>query len=209
MSSSPWREEHEEVLGLMGCPTTSVRTVYYKKHSIFLCGVVSLLALAVITIAALLVVVSSHVASQGYQESPPWLPPRRPANVTFSFMELTAFEEGGGFVWFNGTQVQSPPGSERLAVVSVFHQLHCLEMIRIGYFVAIDSDLEIVDQGPDHFSHCWDYLHQAIKCHRDTTLEWVHEGDPGSSGWGYEHQCTDFEALCSWVEAHPHPHRVV
>ncbi|KAI1365976.1 hypothetical protein F5Y08DRAFT_338192 [Xylaria arbuscula] len=222
MSSSSWREENDEDLGLMGTSTAaSARTVYYKKRSIFLCGVSSLLALAVITLSGLLIAISSrsHVATGEHHQSPQWLPPKRHANVTFWPDDIfgerpdtesdkawdTLFPEGGGYVWFNGTQVQSPEGSERRAVLSVFHQLHCLEMIRIGYFAVLDGDPEAVDQGPGHLAHCWDYLHQGIMCHGDTTLEWVREGDPGSSGWGYEHQCTDFEAIFSWVQAHQHP----
>lgn len=131
------------------------------------------------------------------------------------------FQEGGGFVDFKDEDVSNPPLSERRAVLSVFHQLHCLvraippcassstgrltllkqEMLRTGYFAAVAGNPEDVDQGPGHLSHCWDYLHQAITCHGDTTMEWVHEGDPGSSGWGYEHQCNDFTAIFSWVEA--------
>ncbi|KAI1297953.1 hypothetical protein F5Y03DRAFT_368785 [Xylaria venustula] len=73
-------------------------------------------------------------------------------------------------------------------------------MIRTGYFVAAAGNPDNVEQGPGHLGHCWDYLQQAITCSGDRTLEFVHEGDPGSSGWGYEHQCNDFSAIFAWVE---------
>ncbi|KAI0203470.1 hypothetical protein F4808DRAFT_416689 [Astrocystis sublimbata] len=111
-------------------------------------------------------------------------------------------KEGRGFVEFNDTIASDPPAPGRLAAISVFHQLHCLEMIRIGYFATVAGDPDAVDQGPRHLSHCWDFLRQSIMCHGDTTLEWVHGDNPGSSGWGYEHQCNDFEALFSWAEEH-------
>ncbi|KAI3341146.1 hypothetical protein F4824DRAFT_516341 [Ustulina deusta] len=111
-------------------------------------------------------------------------------------------EGGGSADPSKGTYASELPVSERRGVVSVFHQLHCLRMIRTGYFAAVTGNPEEIDQGPGHLGHCWDYLQQAITCNADTTLEWVHEGDPGSSGWGYEHKCYDIDAIFAWVEVH-------
>ncbi|KAI1345564.1 hypothetical protein F5Y01DRAFT_320652 [Xylaria sp. FL0043] len=110
--------------------------------------------------------------------------------------------DGGGYVDFKDENVPIPKPSERRAVLSVFHQLQCLQMLQMGYLAAASGKPEYVDQGSGHIWHCWDYLRQAIICHGDTTLEWAHQGDPGSNGWGYEHKCNDDEAVFSWTEEH-------
>ncbi|GAW20655.1 hypothetical protein ANO14919_101630 [Xylariales sp. No.14919] len=217
MPSFPWREENEEAAGLISgssSPSPKARS-YYKKHT-SLCRIVAFLTFVVLALASIITVVLLRMNPHKHQEIVVSLslPPQRQTNVTFQPKDIfgrepsvesdkawdSLFPEGGGYVWFNGTDVPKPPMSESRAVISVFHQLHCLEMIRIGYFAAASGNPEDVDQGPGHLSHCFDYLHQAIMCHGDTTLEWVHEGDPGTSGWGYAHRCHDFAAIFSWVE---------
>ncbi|KAK1845603.1 hypothetical protein CCHR01_11773 [Colletotrichum chrysophilum] len=104
------------------------------------------------------------------------------------------------------------------ALVAVFHQLHCLVsanpvlmsmgadvciyqyMTRSGYFAARDGKLSTVNT--THLSHCWGYLRQSIMCSGDTTLEWVPPRGVGSTGWGYQHTCRDYEALYIYAEQH-------
>ncbi|KAI0546784.1 hypothetical protein F4679DRAFT_587160 [Xylaria curta] len=215
MSSFAWREENQEQDGLMGVSASRATLKdSYKKRISYLYGIVAFLAVAVIALSSTLAVVSSQKDSQN-EQLPSWSPPRRQMNKVFWPKDEFArdpdtesegawdslFPEGGGFVEFNNTNASNPPLSESRAVLSMFHQLHCLRMIRTGYFAAVAGSPDEVDQGPGHLGHCWDYLHQAIICNGDTTLEFVHEGDPGSSGWGYEHQCIDFDAIFSWVDA--------
>ncbi|KAI8955033.1 hypothetical protein F4801DRAFT_417254 [Xylaria longipes] len=222
MSSFPWREENDEQDGLMGgLVASSARTSYYKKRSSRLCFAVAFLTMIIAVLATILVVVfirgDSHQQrkQQKQQELPSWLPPQRQVNKVFQPEDVFGgdpsieskkawdglFPEGRGFVEFNDTITSNPPPG-RLATISMFHQLHCLEMIRIGYFATLSGNPEAIEQGPRHLRHCWDFLRQGIMCHGDTTLEWVHEGDPGSKGWGYDHKCNDFDAIFSWVEAH-------
>ncbi|KAI1170221.1 hypothetical protein F4777DRAFT_584103 [Nemania sp. FL0916] len=217
MASFPWRDENEEQTGLMGAPSSNpTRISHYKKRNSYLRGTVALLAVAVTALTSILVVILSQrsCSSSAYLGLTTWLPSQRRINRVFWPKDTFAREPdteseaawdslfpGGGFVEFNDTSISNPPFSEGRAVLSVFHQLHCLRMIRTGYFAAVAGEQEEIDQGPGHLGHCWDYLHQAIMCHGDTALEWVHEGDPGSSGWGYEHQCNDFAVIFSWVEA--------
>lgn len=75
-------------------------------------------------------------------------------------------------------------------------------MTRAGYFSAKSGNLDEVNVV--HLSHCWDYLRQAIMCHSDTTLEWLHAPPDnfGSTGWGYEHQCRDYDAIFKFVTKH-------
>lgn len=54
----------------------------------------------------------------------------------------------------------------------------------------------------EHLTHCWDYLRQGIMCASDTSLEWVPAppNNIGSTGWGYQHTCKDFDAIYAWAE---------
>lgn len=51
----------------------------------------------------------------------------------------------------------------------------------------------------EHLNHCWDYLRQNIMCAADVTLEWHRWNEKVETGWGYEHQCKDWDALTEWV----------
>ncbi|KAG4441774.1 hypothetical protein IFR05_002765 [Cadophora sp. M221] len=85
------------------------------------------------------------------------------------------------------------------ALISVFHQLHCLWATKDSYFNLRDGKANETDVL--HLSHCWDYLRQTIQCHADTTLEWMpNPTQHASRGWGYEHECRDFNAVYVWAE---------
>nr|A0A142I729.1 RecName: Full=UstYa family oxidase phomYb; AltName: Full=Phomopsin biosynthesis cluster protein Yb [Diaporthe leptostromiformis]AMR44281.1 DUF3328 protein [Diaporthe leptostromiformis]BDA39141.1 DUF3328 [Diaporthe leptostromiformis] len=153
---------------------------------------------------------------------PPWAPPERYESRVFKYMDVYGGEPGPkseeawtnlipkGKGWIkvhNETAIPDMPGldqslPEQSALVSVFHQLHCLYMTRAGYFAARSGNLDEVNVV--HVSHCWDYLRQAIMCHSDTTLEWLHAPPDnfGSTGWGYEHQCRDYEAIFAFATEH-------
>ena len=86
--------------------------------------------------------------------------------------------------------------------VSVFHQLHCLDVIRVGFLTNRTHALE-------HIQHCLRYLRQILTCHADTTLEvdipqvvdgsWTH----AANGVGSVHRCKDWTVLRRWVADHP------
>ncbi|KAE8340445.1 hypothetical protein BDV24DRAFT_175336 [Aspergillus arachidicola] len=73
-------------------------------------------------------------------------------------------------------------------------------MTREGYYAAREGNLDQVNAA--HLMHCWDYLRQAVMCHADTTLEWIPAppNDKGSTGWGVEHTCGDYDAIARWAE---------
>ncbi|KAI1502981.1 hypothetical protein F5X99DRAFT_139391 [Biscogniauxia marginata] len=98
--------------------------------------------------------------------------------------------------------------------VSAFHQLHCLDMLRHGYYAAIEigstrpdedsgSSIQRQDGIPSpHMQHCFDFIRQSLMCAADPTLEKRNETIGGVTGWGSTHQCRDFEALKEWTEKH-------
>jgi hypothetical protein len=63
------------------------------------------------------------------------------------------------------------------------------------------------DHGPDHATHCFEYLRQALMCAADTNLEdtypYVDEDGKAflaTDGWSSEKICRDFEAVREWAE---------
>ncbi|KAE8380868.1 hypothetical protein BDV26DRAFT_289956 [Aspergillus bertholletiae] len=149
-----------------------------------------------------------------------WLPPKVSTKKLFVFETLygeplspnaeKAWNElmpvGRGFVTIkNETALPDQPGldqslPEQRAMVAVFHQLHCLYMTREAYYTAREGNVDQVSVA--HLMHCWDYLRQTIMCSADTTLEWLPAppNDKGSTGWGFEHTCNDFDTIAQWAE---------
>jgi len=110
------------------------------------------------------------------------------------------FPKHGGF--FN------LPDSTQRATFSVYHQLHCLNGIRQGYWMIhqaamtgqalVDEDLPMMAT-PAHIRHCIDLLRQSVMCYRDTAMELKDNEMGGVNGWGTEHQCHDYEELVRWT----------
>ncbi|KAJ5503317.1 hypothetical protein N7463_006191 [Penicillium fimorum] len=175
-----------------------------------------------LTNMALLAVFLRQKQETGIKPQKAWLPPEISANSQFQFQTLfgeppnneseTAWNDlmpvGRGFVIINNdTVLPDQPGLdqsivEQKAMVAVFHQLHCLYMTREGYYSALEGNVDQVSVA--HLTHCFDYLRQSIMCFGDTTLEWLPAppNDIGSTGWGYEHICRDFNAISLWAEEH-------
>jgi hypothetical protein len=117
----------------------------------------------------------------------------------------------GGFVVRKGEG-----GKSEMAGVSMFHQLHCLSMIRMavqdmraGRQPALSHD-EIEEEEKhgdgrpleEHWVHCLDYLVQAVLCSADDTVEPAHEKKNGGlvvDGYGVTHQCRDPNKI--WAQA--------
>ncbi|KAG1882216.1 hypothetical protein F4604DRAFT_1577633 [Suillus subluteus] len=97
---------------------------------------------------------------------------------------LDHFPEGHGFVRLG------PNG--RLFGVSMFHQIHCLQMIRLA----------LINGPNDHSGHCLNFLRQAILCNSDTTLDPVYTNGStaGSDGLGVTHICRDWSQLYAYIE---------
>ncbi|KZV61847.1 hypothetical protein PENSPDRAFT_693021 [Peniophora sp. CONT] len=97
-------------------------------------------------------------------------------------------------------------GPEReLFVVSMFHQMHCLDALRYGYAAAKHGYLQYPGNGTGvehHVNHCLVYLREIILCGADTTLEYgeLAKDDTGkvmhgASGLDVMHQCKDWTAI--------------
>ncbi|KAL0930189.1 uncharacterized protein CTRU02_215009 [Colletotrichum truncatum] len=118
----------------------------------------------------------------------------------------------------NKTALPDLPGlnqslPEHKAFPSVFHQLHCLYSTMDSYYTllnrvnkgeAAEARKRELPKDPgwntEHLNHCWDYLRQTIMCNADVTLEWRKYNEEVGTGWGYQHQCKDWDAIISWAE---------
>jgi len=94
--------------------------------------------------------------------------------------------------------------------VSVFHQIHCLDALRMALQGKAHSHRDsssssspwLSKREVDHSAHCLNYLRQAILCNADMTLE--PESSPGSRDVGEglfaTHVCKDWSKLYQWME---------
>ncbi|KAG1753370.1 hypothetical protein EDB19DRAFT_1600046, partial [Suillus lakei] len=94
--------------------------------------------------------------------------------------------------------------NNRTFLVSLYHQFHCLDIIRVGYVVNRTHAAE-------HIQHCLRYLRQALLCHADTTLEvdipQISQDDGKlyhtANGVGSVHRCRDWTVLRQYMLEHP------
>lgn len=94
--------------------------------------------------------------------------------------------------------------NNRTFLVSLYHQFHCLDIIRVGYVVNRTHAAE-------HIQHCLRYLRQALLCHADTTLEVdipQISSDDGklyhtANGVGSVHRCRDWTVLRQFMLENP------
>ncbi|OBZ67364.1 hypothetical protein A0H81_12651 [Grifola frondosa] len=92
--------------------------------------------------------------------------------------------------------------NNRTFLLSMIHQMHCLDVIRVGYVVNRTGAAQ-------HIQHCLRYMRQVVLCHADTTLEadnpvfiggrWEHAG----SGLGSVHRCKDWTMVRRYLLDHP------
>ncbi|KAL1960637.1 hypothetical protein VTO42DRAFT_7216 [Malbranchea cinnamomea] len=102
-----------------------------------------------------------------------------------------------------GVEIPSRPGAY-LAKLAVFHQLHCLDMVRRyvhnDYYRLDDSHSSV--SLIDHIDHCIDILRQVITCKADTTLitfrpRGLLDVDPDFEA---THSCANFGRIHRWAK---------
>ncbi|RHZ47801.1 oxidase ustYa family protein [Aspergillus thermomutatus] len=85
--------------------------------------------------------------------------------------------------------------------LDVFHQLHCLDMLRK---VLWGVDMHHVDekQAMHHLDHCIDMIRQSLMCSADITVDvwaWSEERQRVTVQADNMHTCRDFEAIRQWA----------
>jgi len=110
----------------------------------------------------------------------------------------------------NNGRIPSPINPDEEVMLSMHHQLHCLNIIRIAYLGlhTTPSTMPPVDYAD--VDMCLEQLRQHIMCNSDLTLEptvlfRMKNGVivPGSSGVGVEHRCLNWEKLSAEIDAMP------
>ncbi|KAG6999525.1 hypothetical protein G7Y79_00034g069480 [Physcia stellaris] len=111
------------------------------------------------------------------------------------------FPEQGGFF-------KHPDLAPQRSAWAVFHQLHCLDGIRQGYWALHSAAIvgEKVDDSeipmmysPAHIRHCIDLIRQSLMCQPDLTVEVKDPEIGGVTGFGTQHQCKDWGELIAWT----------
>ncbi|KAH8694222.1 hypothetical protein BGW36DRAFT_430241 [Talaromyces proteolyticus] len=113
---------------------------------------------------------------------------------------------GGGFIPVPNPEAYGLPSDIRqenqLWGISVFHQLHCLILLRrvhYNFVKGTPSDPTTVE----HSGHCFDFLRQAISCYGDTTLEMPQlraEDNIDRATFNSPRKCRDFESIKEYTE---------
>ncbi|KAI1357502.1 hypothetical protein F5Y08DRAFT_159559 [Xylaria arbuscula] len=103
------------------------------------------------------------------------------------------FPEGLGFV-------QHPEIAPEPMGLSVFHQLHCLDGLRRGYWGAGHGAPHGSHEEHSHVRHCIDYIRQSLMCHADTNLEPINFELGGVTGFDSPRRCRDIAKVKEWAE---------
>ena len=87
-------------------------------------------------------------------------------------------------------------------MVSMFHQLRCLDIIReviVDFYLDTSPDATI--SRPAIVQHCMNYLRQAVMCRGDLHLETVRaSGGPQVTVSAVTHSCKDWTAVYEAAE---------
>ncbi|KAI8298365.1 Cyclochlorotine biosynthesis protein O [Colletotrichum sp. SAR11_240] len=111
-------------------------------------------------------------------------------------------------------KIPEEKGGGYLAMLEVFHLLHCLNSLRMGLFYNYEH-YKFLDEGvPDeniftHYDHCIDMLRMNLMCYADVTPALF--VDPLSNplrrdalpNWSSMHTCRDFDAILDWNKHGP------
>ncbi|KAJ6537974.1 hypothetical protein B0H19DRAFT_1181426 [Mycena capillaripes] len=90
-----------------------------------------------------------------------------------------------------------------IAELDVFHELHCLNMIRM----ALDPDyypdwnIKTMERAREHVSHCVDWIRHSIMCHSDTSVivwQWNERVQQSTPKARVPHVCRNFDAIHAW-----------
>ncbi|APA11826.1 hypothetical protein sscle_08g065960 [Sclerotinia sclerotiorum 1980 UF-70] len=135
-------------------------------------------------------------------------------NQTFVETGPTADKAWESLFPAQGGYFRHPTVSPARANFAVFHQLHCLDKMRLAYWALYDGSLAVHNAEPgadfdpnslsDHFAplhitHCFELIRNALVCRPDTTVEVKDLKVNGVTGFEAEHFCVDWNQLVNWV----------
>ncbi|GAD93056.1 hypothetical protein AOR_1_1484164 [Paecilomyces variotii No. 5] len=98
--------------------------------------------------------------------------------------------------------IKHPELAPEFSVIGVFHQLHCLYLVRRAYYSTASGNEDFdfnIDRAP-HVGHCFDYLRQSLMCAADANLEPATQKINNNPDWGFDRQCRSYEEVKNWAE---------
>ncbi|KAF2636765.1 hypothetical protein P280DRAFT_408336, partial [Massarina eburnea CBS 473.64] len=101
----------------------------------------------------------------------------------------------GGGMWLD------PETGMHIGLVSVLHDLHCVNMLRKAMYPDYYSDMKDATLQP-HLEHCVDALRLSLMCAGDMTLIPTvpsNASRPFEALFETTHTCRDFDALKEWA----------
>lgn len=110
----------------------------------------------------------------------------------------------------NKTTPVSSGSSEYMVELDVFHQLHCLNLMRKlvyphVYELDLTSGSEVAEDNVYHMEHCYEQLRQSLQCASDTGTiywEWSTERRKMFGNLRTTHTCRDFDKIHEWATEH-------
>ncbi|KJZ74360.1 hypothetical protein HIM_06170 [Hirsutella minnesotensis 3608] len=95
-----------------------------------------------------------------------------------------------------------------LVTLDVFHELHCLDVLRKRIFKDdypndIEEEVQI-----KHIDHCIDLIRQVLMCHADIALHTFTWKDDYRWPWPnftVEHECRNWDSVMQWAREHRVP----
>ncbi|KAL8660536.1 MAG: hypothetical protein Q9202_006459 [Teloschistes flavicans] len=118
---------------------------------------------------------------------------------------------------WNTTRLADYQGGQMFATLEVFHQLHCLNLIReYTYKDYYESRSPSFTDPPEmvrtHVDHCIEILRQKLMCDADVgviTYNWVAIRGLPWPNFNVVHQCRNFDGVVEWGKRHNAPYNGV
>ncbi|KAK5997739.1 Transacylase cctO-like protein [Cladobotryum mycophilum] len=89
-----------------------------------------------------------------------------------------------------------------LATLDVFHELHCLNVVREQVYREYYPDKHSKAKQLEHADHCIDMLRQVLMCHGDIAVQTFGWRDDYRWPWPnfrVDHECRNWDAIMEWA----------
>jgi len=91
-----------------------------------------------------------------------------------------------------------------LATLDVFHELHCLNVIREQVYRDFYPDKHTKEMQLLHADHCIDTLRQTLMCHGDIALlthTWIPDYRWPWPNFAIDHECRNWDSIMEWTKS--------
>ncbi|KAI0927033.1 hypothetical protein AcV5_007676 [Taiwanofungus camphoratus] len=110
----------------------------------------------------------------------------------------------------SNVQYHEEDGGESMGTIEVFHQLHCLNMLRKYTYPDYYPELQDLWNTRPHFirshlDHCVEIIRQNLMCAADVgviTYDWLEGWDIPFPDFNTWHQCRNFDKILEWSIEH-------